>query len=91
MWLIFGIGAIISALINVYRSSKNKSSKWFRFISLSLTALTVCATYSAEAQRVIVEDWSGLIDVMPSMSTMLWMCCIASIIINSISLFKGGE
>lgn len=43
MWLIFGIGAIIFALLNVMATIKNKNAQGYRFLSLSLTALTVCA------------------------------------------------
>ena len=37
MWLVFGIGAIIFAGLNVIWAFKNKNAKWFRFFSLSLT------------------------------------------------------
>lgn len=88
MWILFGTGAIIFAILNVVCSFQNKESKWFVYLSLSLTALTVCSFYSAGASRILNEDWSGLMDIMPTMSTVLWVCTIASILINSISLFK---
>ena len=91
MWLIFGIGAIIFALLNVNLAIKNKSSKWYRFCSLSLTALTVCAFYSEAASRIIKEDWAGLMDTMPTLKKVLWVLVILSIAINSISLFKGND
>lgn len=88
MWMIWGIGAIIFAILNLIWTFQNKSAKWFRFISLSLSALTLCAFYSDGAVRVANEDWGGLMDIMPAMSAALWVCTIASILINSISLFK---
>ena len=36
--------------------------KWFGFISMSLTIFTMCSFYSDGARRVVVEDWSGLMD-----------------------------
>lgn len=54
MWLIFGIGAIIFALLNVITTIKNKNAERYRFLSLSLT---VCAFYFDGASRVIKEDW----------------------------------
>lgn len=87
MWIIFGIAAIVFAALNLICAFQNKSAKWFRFISLSLTALTLCAFYSDGAIRVANEDWGGLMDIMPTMSTALWVCTIASIFVNSISLF----
>lgn len=86
MWLAMGAGAIIFAILNLVWLLKQKSSKCFGFISLSLTALTVCAFYSDAAMRVINEDWGGLMDILPSMSKALWICVIISILANSIML-----
>ena len=86
MWLAMGAGAIIFAILNLVWLFKQKSSKWFGFISLSLTALTVCAFYSDAAMRVINEDWGGLMDILPSTSKALWICVIISIMANSIML-----
>lgn len=91
MWIILGIGAIIFAILNVIWSVQNKEAKWFSYASLSLTALTLCAFYSSEAGRVVNEDWGGLMDIMPAMSTALWVCTVASILINSVALFKGKK
>ena len=71
MWLIFGIGAIVFALLNVIAAIKNKNAERYRFLSLSLTALTVCAFYFDGANRVIKEDWGGLMGSMPTMSKAL--------------------
>ena len=86
MWLAMGFGAIIFAILNLAWTSKQKNSKWFGFISLSLTALTACSFYSDAAVRVAHEDWGGLMDILPSMSKALWICVIISILVNSITL-----
>lgn len=91
MWLFFGIAAVISALLNVWFALRNKEAAWFRFTSLSLTALTLCAMYSLEANWVITKDWSALEDTMPTISKALWVLTIASILINSVSLFKKKQ
>ena len=88
MWVFLGLGAIIFAVLNVIWTFQGKSAKWLRYISLSLTALTLCAFYSDAALRVVREDWAGLMDIMPTMSKALWVCTGASILINSISLFR---
>ncbi len=88
MWIFFGIGAIIFAVLNIVWTFQNKKAKWFRFLSLAFTALTLCAFYADGASRVAHEDWGGLMDIMPTMSTALWVCTVASILTNSISLFK---
>lgn len=90
MWLVMGFGAIIFAILNLVWTSKQKNSKWFGFISVSLTALTACSFYSDAAMRVANEDWGGLMDVLPSMSKALWVCVIISILVNSIT-FLGDK
>lgn len=87
MWLILGIGAIIFAFLNLIYGLTERQHKWFGFISMSLTALTVCAFYSDGAGRVIRQDFAGLMDVMPTMSRMLWICVVISIVINGFPLF----
>lgn len=88
MWIVLGLSAIVFAALNMIWTFKNKNAKWFRFLSVSLTALTVCSFYADGAMRVVKEDWGGLMDIMPTMSKALWVCVIISILINSISLFK---
>ncbi len=89
MWIIFGVGAIVTALLNLAWWMKSKNSEAFRFASIALTALTVCAIYSMDAKWVIAEDWSALMDVVPSMSNALWVLVIASVLINGVTLKKA--
>lgn len=91
MWLILGVGAIIFAILNMIATIKNKNADRYRFLSLSLTALTVCSCYLEAANRVVKEDWSGLMDIMPTMSKALLVLVILSIAINSVSIFKRSN
>ena len=86
MWVILGLSAIVAAILNLLFWSRGKDSKIFRFLSLSLTALTLCAIYSMDAQWVLKEDWSALMDVVPTMSRYLWGLVIVSIALNGITL-----
>lgn len=88
MWLILGIAAVVTAVLNIVWTIRKKDAKWFRFISLSLTALAVCAEYSLVEKWVLKEDLSALTDVVPGMAKVLLILTIASIVINSISLFR---
>ena len=88
MWLFFGITAIITAILNVIWTLRHREAKWFRFLSLSLTVFTVCSFYAQAAHWVLAEDWSALMDVLPTTSNMLWSLTVTSVAINSISLFK---
>ena len=91
MWLLFGITAIIMAVLNVVWTIRHREAKWFRFVSLSFTTLTLCAFYSQANHWAIVGDYSALLDVMPTLSKVLWFLTFASIIINSISLFTKTD
>lgn len=86
-WIIFGIAAIVTAIANMICLMLHKETKWFRFASLSLTALTLCAFYGLAGRIVLSEDWSAALDVIPALSRPLWFLTIVSILLNSFSLF----
>lgn len=88
IWIITGIAAIVTAAANILCMLLHKETKWFRFASLSLTALTLCAFYGLAARIVLSEDWSGALDVIPTLSRPLWFLTVISIVLNGISLFK---
>ena len=87
MFMFFGIVAILFAVCNWYLFFTNrKQYKRFMFLSLSFTALTLCAFYSDAARMVISKDMAGLEDVVVTIHKSLWYLTIASIIINGIPL-----
>ncbi len=87
MWIVFGMIAILSAILNIAWAAKGREPKWFRFVSLSSTALTLCAFYGIHAKWVINEDWTALLDVVPAMTRILWVLTVLSVIINGATLF----
>ena len=88
MWLLFGIAAIVTAVLNVVWTVRHRDAKWFRFISLACTAFTLCAFLKLANGWVAGEYWSALMDVIPTLSRAVWILTGASVAINSISLFK---
>ncbi len=86
MWMVFGIAAILTAVLNVLWTLRGRDAKWFRFISISLTALTLCAFSGLVDRWILQEDWSALMDTAGH-SRLLWPVTAASVIINGISLF----
>ncbi|WP_245149686.1 hypothetical protein [Peptoniphilus raoultii] len=68
---------------------KGKRPKFFRFLSLALTAITLCFFYRDAYIHLNNKDWSGLMDIVPTMSKALFILTFASIIINGLSLFKA--
>ena len=87
MWMVFGIATILTAVLNVLWTLRGRDAKWFRFISISLTALTLCAFSGLVDRWILQEDWSALMDTAGH-SRLLWPVTAASVIINGISLFS---
>lgn len=82
MWLLFGLAAIAMTGINLYLYVTGKDYKIAMAAGLSFTALTVAADYSMVADWVRAEDWSALSDVVPIMSSALWILTTVSILLN---------
>ncbi|MFS0674932.1 hypothetical protein [Ornithinibacillus sp. 179-J 7C1 HS] len=82
MWLGLGLISIVATFINLYMYGTGKDYKLPMAIGLSFTALTLVAQYSMVSNWVKVEDWSALIDVVPTMETALWVLTIISILLN---------
>ncbi|PKK39318.1 hypothetical protein ABB02_01551 [Clostridiaceae bacterium JG1575] len=88
MWMVLGVGALVFALMNLWRTSQHKEARGFRFLSMSLTILTLCSFYADGAARVMRGDLGGLMDTMPTLSPFLWIAALGSIGLNSCSLFR---
>lgn len=82
MWLILGIIAIVTTFINLYMYKTGKDYKLAMALGLSFTALTLCAEYSVISKWVQSEDWSALLDVVPTMEMSLWVLTMISILLN---------
>ncbi len=89
MWMIFGLLAIAFTLLNFVFAFQARPVTWFPFAALAFTALTMCSFYADGATRVAAEDWSGLMDIMPTMNPLLWVCVGGSILLNAIPLLRA--
>lgn len=87
MWIILGIIAIIATFINLYMYKIGKDYKLAMAMGLSFTALTLCAEHSLISNWVKGEDWSALLDVVPTMEKGLWGLTIISILLNIAPIF----
>ncbi len=74
--------AIVATFINLYMYKTGKDYRLAMAVGLSFTALTLVAEYRLVSNWVKVEDWSALLDVVPSMEKALWFLTIASILLN---------
>lgn len=86
MWFLFGLIAIAATCVNLYLYALGKNYKLAMAMGLSFTALTLAADYNMVADWVQAEDWSALSDVVPIMSTALWVLTIISILLNIIPI-----
>ena len=82
MWFIFGLISIIATGVNIYLFSRNKDYKLAMAIALATTALTVLILYSNVADLLVEEDWTSLLDVVPTMSSLLDFLVTTSILLN---------
>lgn len=91
MFLLFGFLAFVTAVCNLVFCLKGKNTDFLRFLSISFTALTVCTFYWMVSQYVAKEDWSALMDVVPTVSRLCWLGTGASIAINGITFFLNKK
>lgn len=82
MWILLGFIAIIATTVNLYMYAHGKDYKLAMAMGLSFTALTLCAEHSLIANWVDANDWSALLDVIPTMEKALWFLTIVSILLN---------
>lgn len=88
MEFILGIIAIFFAIKNIIAWTHGKDPQKYRFLSLAFTSLTIFSFYYMGAEFLSKGDIAGALDVVPTISEILFFCTIASIIINGITLFK---
>ena len=87
MWLILGGIAIIATFMNLYLYKTGKNYHLAMAIGLSFTALTLVASYSMLSDSIIAEDWATILDVVPTMSEVLWILTVISILLNIMPTF----
>lgn len=87
MWILFGLLAIATTLVNLCLFCIGKDYKLAMALGLSFTALTLCADYSLLNMWIDVEDWAAIEDVVPGMSRALWVLTTTSIVLNIAPIF----
>lgn len=88
MWFVFGVLAVIFAILNLVFAFKGKEAKYFRFMSMALTIITVWVAFKYELNLFFIKDFAALEDTAPTLINGLFVCSAGSIVINSITLFK---
>lgn len=91
MWILFGVLALVATFFNFYLYVKGKDYQIAMALGLSFTALTVCAAYTLVSDWVKAEDWTALMDVVPSMETALWVLTVLAIAMNLAPVFLEAK
>lgn len=82
MWLVLGIFAIGTTFLNLFNYKLGRDYKLFMAMALSFTALTTVAILRDMSSIVIREDWTALMDTMPTLSCALVILTMISIALN---------
>lgn len=86
MFLVLGIIAIVATVLNFYFYKAGKDYKLTMAMGLSFTALTLVAGHSMISDWVKEKDLAALLDVVPTMTTVLWVLTVISIVLNIIPI-----
>ena len=82
MWLILGVIAILTTILNLYLYKIGKDYRLAMVMGLSFTTLTLLAEYTMISNWVKAEEWSSLADVVPTMANALMILTVISILLN---------
>lgn len=87
MWILLGLIAIASTIVNLIMFKKGKDYKIAMAMGLSFTALSMVSEYTMVAKWVESGDISALLDVVPGSAKVFWLLIIISIVLNIMPLF----
>ena len=72
MWIVCGIISVVFCVVAwIMTMNKNKKANLASMCSLSFVAVTLLMEYGMVVNWVKKEDWSAMLDVVPSMFPML--------------------
>lgn len=92
MWIFCGIASVVFTVLHGYAVFSGKSmAKAMAFGAFGFTALTLLSEYAMVASWVQAEDWSALLDVVPSMFPLLIAYTVILVVANGLLLFTGKK
>ena len=89
VWALTGAAAFILALVNLVRAAMKKPRGWqvLLFASLSCGGLSMMCALQAVSFWAKREDWSGIMDVVPTLAAVCsWALCLG-IVLNFLALW----
>lgn len=88
LWLLFDVLSALFIVLNIYLMLRKKYmfTAYFAFLSIVLECLALLADYQQVLNKVINNDASYILDVIPSLSAMRTPIVITILFINSVIL-----
>lgn len=85
MWILCGVLSVAFCILSWYlASNKNMKAVWASGCSLSFVVLELLMEYKLIFDWVNTKDWSALLDVVPSMYSMLTGYVIIMLFANAL-------
>lgn len=89
VWLLMGVSAFILVVVNLVRAVMKNSRGWqiLLFASLSCGGLAMMCALEAASYWARRGDWSGIMDVIPTLTSVCsWALCLG-ILLNLLALW----
>ena len=88
MWIVFGAASVLLTVISLALCEKRpRPSVLASAGALACTALTLLAEYWMVLRWVNRQDWSALMDVVPSMARLLTVYAVVMAVLHGLILF----
>jgi hypothetical protein len=92
MWMICGIISVVFCIVGwVMTVKKSAKAFWASACSLAFVSITLLMEYRMVLNWVYKEDWSALLDVVPSMFPMLTAYVIIMLLANIFPITAGKK
>lgn len=92
MWIITGIISMITVILALLLAMNRNDKKFYMsMVSIAFLALTLLLEYKQIYEWVMKEDWSALLDVVPSMFGILCGYTIIILLLNGFVLILKNK
>ena len=92
MWVLSGFLSVLFTVITLSLTARKRNGAcWASLCALSFTAVTLLLEYKLVLNWVLKEDWAALMDVVPTMFTILTGYVLIQILLNAAALGLGRK
>ena len=92
MWLLcIGLSVVLTIVSLVLVSKKRDKAMWASVSSLVLVIVSLLLEYKMILDWVNKNDWSAMLDVVPTMFFLLCIYVVVMILVNVLIIFKSKK